>query len=84
MGFWDRKRQEREWGVEFKNVPTPELRRKMEGALYPSPDKQRFVEGLLRRRENPYTAKTIIPIVVGIISAIGVVIGIISAIWWTK
>ena len=52
MGFWDRKRQEREWGVEFKNVPTPELRRKMEGALYPSPDKQRFVEGLVRRREN--------------------------------
>ena len=55
----------------------------MEGGLY-APDKQRFVEGLVRRRENPYTAKAIITFIGLVIGIIVGAIKIIETFWWTK
>jgi hypothetical protein len=66
--------------VEFKDVPTPELRRKVEGSLYP-PDKQQFLERLLWRREHPYTVMTIITTIGGVTGIIVGAIAIIKAFW---
>jgi hypothetical protein len=80
MGIWGRGQQQRQWRAEFKDVSTPELRSKVASRLY-DPDKQRVIEGLLRRREHPYTVVIIIGIIGGIIGIIGGAIGIIKAIW---
>jgi len=80
MGLWGRGQQQRQWRAEFKDVSTPELHRKVGSGNY-APDKQQFLEGLLRRREHPYTVVIIIGIIVGGITIIGGVIGIIKAIW---
>jgi hypothetical protein len=82
MGLWGRGQQQRQWRAEFKDVPTPELRRKVDGSLYP-PDKQQFLEGLLRQREQqpPYTVAFIIGIIGGVIAIIAGAIAIVEAIW---
>jgi hypothetical protein len=80
MGIWGRGQQNRQWRAEFKDVPTPELRRKVDGSLYP-PDKQQFLEGLLHRREHPYTVMTIITTIGGVTGIIVGAIAIIKAFW---
>ncbi len=79
MAHWGRGQHLRQWRAEFKDVPTPELCRKVESANY-APDKQQFLEGLLRRREHPFTVVIVIGIIGTVIAIIGGLIGIISAI----
>ena len=80
MGLWAREQQQRQWRAEFKDVPTPELRRKVDASLYP-PDKQRGLERLLRRREQPHWVVIIIGIISTVIAVIGGAITILNAIW---
>ena len=80
MGLWGRGQQQRQWRAEFKDVPTPELRCKVDGSLYP-PDKQQFLERLLHRREHPYTVMTIITTIGGVIGIIVGAIAIFNAFW---
>jgi hypothetical protein len=80
MGLWGRGQQPRQWRAEFKDVSTPELRRKVGSANYP-PAKQQFLEGLLWRREHPYTVVIIIGIIATVITIIATVITIIKPFW---
>ena len=80
MGLWGRGQQQRQWRAEFKDVSTPELHRKVGSGNY-APDKQQFLEGLLRRREHPYMVMTIITTIGGVIGIIVGAIAIFKAFW---
>ena len=77
---WGRGQQHRLWRAEFKDVSTPELRRKVASRIY-DPDKQRVIERLLRRREHPYMVMTIITTIGGVIGIIVGAIAIFKAFW---